>query len=78
MSKERLKTLPFASLYTPSMPYYVVFDISANEPDKEFKNVVWDIGKMIKDGIIKAGRQSAVPEGISLATLMKYVIHKKH
>ena len=75
MSKERLKTLPFASLYTPSMPYYVVFDISAKEPDREFKEVRWNIGKMIKDGIIKGGPLSAAPEGISLATLMKYVIH---
>lgn len=76
MSKERLKTLPFASLYTPSMPYYVVFDISAKEPDREFKEVRWNIGKMIKDGIIKGGPLSAAPEGISLATLMKYVVHK--
>ena len=75
VSKERLKTLPFASLYTPSMPYYVVFDISAKEPDREFKEVRWNIGKMIKDGIIKGGPLSAAPEGISLATLMKYVIH---
>ncbi len=76
MSNERLKTLSFASLYTPSMPYYVVFDISANEPDKEFENVQWDFGKMIHDGIIKGGRLSAEPAGISLATLMKYVVHK--
>jgi len=75
MSNERLKTLPFSSLYTPSMPYYVVFDISANEPDKEFKDAKWDIGKMIKDGIIKEGHQSAAPEGVSLAILMKYVNH---
>lgn len=76
MSNERLKTLPFASLYTPSMPYYVVFDISANEPDKEFENVQWDFGKMIHDGIIKGGRLRAEPVGVSLATLMKYVVHK--
>ena len=62
MSKERLETLPFASLYTPSMPYYVVFDIAANESDKEFKDVVWDIGKMIKDGLIKRGHLSAEPK----------------
>lgn len=42
---------------------------------KGIKDVRWDIGKMIKDGIIKGGRQSAAPEGVSLATLMKYVIH---
>ena len=71
MSKERLS-------YKPSLPYYVVFDISANEPDKEFKDVRWDIGKMIKDGIIKGGHQSAAPEGVSLATLMKYVKHNQN
>ncbi len=55
----------------------MVFDISANEPDKEFKDAKWDIGKMIKDGIIKEGHQSAAPEGVSLSTLMKYVIHNQ-
>lgn len=75
MSKERLSAIDANSSYKPSLPYYVVFDISSNEPDKEFKDVVWDIGKMIKDGIIKRGHQSAAPEGISLATLMKYVKH---
>ena len=75
MSKERLSAIDAKSSYKPSLPYYVVFDISANEPDKEFKDVRWDIGKMIKDGIIKGGHQSAAPEGVSLATLMKYVIH---
>lgn len=75
MSKERLSAFDANSSYKPSLPYYVVFDISANEPDKEFKYAKWDIGKMIKDGIIKGGHQSAAPEGISLATLMKYVIH---
>lgn len=77
MSKERLSAIDANSSYKPSLPYYVVFDISSNEPDKEFKDVVWDIGKMIKDGIIKRGHQSAAPEGISLATLMKYVKHNK-
>ena len=75
MSKERLSAIDAKSSYKPSLPYYVVFDISANEPDKEFKDVRWDIGKMIKDDIIKGGHQSAAPEGVSLATLMKYVIH---
>lgn len=75
MSKERLSAIDANSSYKPSLPYYVVFDITANEPDKEFRYDKWDIGKMIKDGIIKGGHQSAAPEGISLATLMKYVIH---
>ena len=77
MSNDKLKKMSPASLYTPSKPYYVVFDISANEPDKEFMNVRWDVGKMIIDGIIKEGHLSAEPEGISLATLMKYVKHNK-
>ena len=75
MSKERLSAIDANSSYKPSLPYYVVFDISANDPDKEFKDVRWNIGKMIKDSIIKGGHQSAAPEGVSLATLMKYVIH---
>lgn len=75
MSKERLSAIDANSPYKPSLPYYVVFDISSNEPDKEFKDAKWDIGKMIKDGIIKEGHQSAAPEGVSLAILMKYVNH---
>lgn len=75
MSNERLSAIDANSPYKPSLPYYVVFDISANEPDKEFKDAKWDIGKMIKDGIIKEGHQSAAPEGVSLAILMKYVNH---
>lgn len=77
MSNERLSAIDANSPYKPSLPYYVVFDISANEPDKEFKDTKWDIGKMIKDGIIKEGHQSAAPEGVSLSTLMKYVIHNQ-
>ena len=75
MSKERLNAIDAKSSYKPSLPYYVVFDVAANEPDEEFMDVRWDIGKMIKDGVIKGGHQSAAPEGVSLATLMKYVIH---
>lgn len=73
MSNESLTKLPYASLYKPSMPYYVVFDIADIEPDEEYKDVTWDIGKMIKDGIIKGGHQNAIPEGVSLATLMRYL-----
>ena len=75
MSKERLSAIDANSSYKPSLPYYVVFDVASNKPEKEFNDVRWDIGKMIKDGIIKGGHQSAAPEGVSLATLMKYVIH---
>ena len=74
MSNESLTKLPYASLYKPSMPYYVVFDIAETEPDEEYKDVTWDIGKMIKDGIIKGGHQSAAPEGITMAELMQYKV----
>ncbi len=74
MSNESLSKLPYASLYKPSKPYYVVFDIANIEPDEEYKNVIWDIGKMIKDGIIKGGHQSAAPEGITMAELMEYKV----
>ncbi len=77
MSKERLSAIDANSSYKPSLPYYVVFDISANDPDKDFKDVRWDIGKMINDGVIMSGHQSAAPGGVSLATLMKYVIHNQ-
>lgn len=75
MSKERLSTIDANSYYKPSLPYYVVFDVASNKPEKEFNDVRWNIGKMIKDGIIMGSHQSAAPEGVSLATLMKYVIH---
>ena len=77
MSKEKLSAIDANSSYKPSLPYYVVFDISANDPDKDFKDVRWDIGKMINDGVIMGGHQSAAPGGVSLATLMKYVIHNQ-
>ena len=77
MSKERLSAIDAHSSYKPSLPYYVVFDVASNKPEKEFKDVRWDIGKMIKDGIIKGGHQSAAPESVSLATLMKYVNHNQ-
>ena len=73
MSKEDLAKKPFGSLYSPSALYYVVFDLSASEAEGEFKDVRWDISRMENDGIIKKGRLSAEPEGVSMATLMKYV-----
>ena len=75
MSKEDLEKKPYRNLYTPSRLYYVVFDLNSNEIENEFKDVKWDISQMIKDGIIGEGHLSAEPEGISLATLMKYVKH---
>ena len=75
MSKEDLEKKPYHNLYTPSRLYYVVFDLNSNEIENEFKDVKWDISQMIKDGIIGEGHLSAEPEGISLATLMKYVKH---
>lgn len=77
MSKEDLEKKPYHNLYTPSRLYYVVFDLNSNEIENEFKDVKWDISQMIKDGIIGEGHLSAEPEGISLATLMKYVKHNK-
>lgn len=77
MSKEKLSAIDANSSYKPSLPYYVVFDVASNKPEKEFYDVRWNIGKMIKDGIIMGGHQSAAPEGVSLATLMKYVIHNQ-
>ena len=75
MSKEDLEKKPYHNLYTPSRLYYVVFDLNSNEIENEFKDVKWDISQMIKDGIIGEGHLGAEPEGISLATLMKYVKH---
>ena len=72
MPKEDLEKKPHASLYTPSKPYYVVFDIDNTEPEEEFRNVEWDISKMCDEGLLKKGRLSAEPEGVSLSTLMKY------
>ncbi len=77
MSKEDLEKKPYRNLYTPSRRYYVVFDLNSNEMENEFKDLKWDISQMIKDGIIGEGHLSAEPEGISLATLMKYVKHNK-
>lgn len=77
MSKEDLENKPYGNLYVPSRLYYVVFDLDSNEVEEEFKEVKWDISQMIKDGIIDKGHLSAEPEGISLATLMKYVSKAK-
>ena len=74
MSKNDLIKKSYSELYKPSHDYYVVFDIANTEPDEEYKNVSWDISRMISDGIIKYGYKSAEPEGVSLATLMQYII----
>lgn len=75
MSKEDLGKRPFNNLYSPSAPYYIVFDLLVAE--EEYKEVKWDISRIISDGIIGKGYSSAEPEGISLAALMKYVIKTK-
>ena len=77
MSKEEKKKKPYRNLYNPSRLYYMVFDLNSNEMENIFKDVKWNISQMIKDGIIGEGHLSAEPEGISLATLMKYVKHNK-
>ena len=77
MSKEDLENKPYGHLYAPSRPYYIVFDLHSSEVEEEFKNVKWNISQMIKDGIIDKGHLSAEPEGVSMATLMKYVIKSK-
>ena len=77
MSKETLMKLHYAELYTPSLPYYVVFDIAATEPEEAFQGVKWNLTQMADDSIIKKGHLSAEPEGVSMATLMKYVIHNQ-
>lgn len=74
MSKSVLEKMSYPDLYSPTSDYYVVFDIANTEPEKEFKNVKWNISKMSHDGILKKGHLIAEPEGVSLATLMKYVI----
>ena len=77
MSKETLMKLHYADLYSPSLPYYVVFDIAATEPEETFQGVKWNLTQMADDRIIKKGHLSAEPEGVSMATLMKYVIHNQ-
>ena len=76
MSKEDLEKKPFNNLYSPSRQYYVVFDLDTTDIEDEFKDVRWNIVQMQNDGIIKNAHLSAEPEGISMATLMKYVIRK--
>ena len=75
MPKEDLEEKPYRQLYSPSLSYYVVFDLNVMETEDEFKNVRWDIKRMISDGALGKGRSSAEPRGISLVELMKYVIH---
>jgi hypothetical protein len=69
MTKASLMKEYKSSTYTPSEPYYIVFDISSFEPEKEFEGVKWDLSKMAKKGVIK----SAEPVGISLTKLMEYL-----
>jgi predicted component of viral defense system (DUF524 family) len=77
MSKQDLIKKPYRKLYSPSRQYYVVFDLDTADVEDEFKGVMWNIAQMQSDGIIKKAHLSAEPEGISMATLMKYVKHNK-
>ena len=45
--------------------------------ENEFKNVNWDIKKMIIGGVLGKGHSSAEPRDISMVELMKYVIHNQ-
>ena len=56
MPKEDLKKKPYCNLYSPSLPYYVVFDLNVMGTEDEFKNVKWDIKQMINDGVLGKGR----------------------
>ena len=77
MSQEELAHKYPSKTYSPSSSdYYVVFDLNSSNVEEEYKDVIWDITRMIKDRIIGEGRLSAEPEGTSLAKLMKYVKHK--
>ena len=73
MTNEELLSHAPKGSYKPSKPYYVVFDIQNSEVESEFRNTEWDLSKMRADGILGERNLSAVPVGISLATLMKYV-----
>lgn len=77
MPKEDLEKKPFSHLYSPSLPYYVVFELNTTETENEYKNARWDIKQMIFDGILGKGRSSAEPRGISMAELMKKYVIKK-
>ena len=77
MPKEDLEKKPYHHLYSPSLPYYIVFDLNAMGTEDEFKNVKWDIKQMISDGVLGKGHSSAEPRGISMVELMKYVIHNQ-
>ena len=77
MPKEDLEKKPYHHLYSPSLPYYIVFDLNVMGTEDEFNNVKWDIKQMISDGVLGKGRSSAEPRGISMVELMKYVIHNQ-
>ena len=77
MPKEDLEKKPYSHLYSPSLPYYIVFDLNVMGTEDEFNNVKWDIKQMISDGVLGKGHSSAEPRGISMVELMKYVIHNQ-
>ena len=73
MSKEDLQRRAPKGNYTLTRPYYIVFDLLSSEVEFEFRGVAWDLAKMRSDGLLGDYRMSAVPVGVSLATLMNYV-----
>lgn len=77
IAKKRLIQMPYSELYVPSQPYYVTFELASNEPDDYFKGMKWNLSKMMDDGLLRRGYQNAVPQGISMSTLMKYLMKKE-
>jgi hypothetical protein len=73
MSKEELLRRAPKGDYTPTRPYYIVFDLLSSEVETEFRGVAWDLAKMRSAGLLGDFRLSGVPVGVSLATLMNYV-----
>ena len=73
MSKDELLRRAPKGNYTPTRPYYIVFDLLSSEVEPEFAGVSWDLAKMRSEGLLGDFRLSGAPVGVSLATLMKYV-----
>jgi predicted component of viral defense system (DUF524 family) len=63
-SKEKLIELKYPA---PSQLYYIVYKI-IDEPEKEFKDIKWDITQLAK---YQAMRNSSLPFSVSLTELMK-------
>lgn len=76
MSKEELQSHAPKGNYTLTRPYYIVFDLLDSKVEPEFKDAAWDLAKMRREGLLGDHRMSAVPVGVSLATLMNYLKKK--